>query len=240
MARAFRRTDTMDCYVDLHIHSCLSPCGDALMTPNNIVKMAALKGLNMIAVCDHNTCRHLPAIEKVANEIGISLLPGIEITTREEVHLLGYFRTVLEAVSFSDAIYPRLPGIQNKPEFFGAQSELDSGDEPVREEPKLLISALDLSIDELTAMLRERGALAVPAHINRPGNGILDALGFLPPNLDFRVLEISKNLPIDPGYETYKHLHASDAHYIQDIFEREFRIPLSAPTPDAFFDWCLR
>lgn len=219
------------------MHSCLSPCGDELMTPNNIIKMAALKGLNMIAVSDHNTAAHLPAIEKVAKGIGVSLLPAMELTTREEVHLLAYFRTVQKAVEFSELIYPHLPNIRNRPEFFGPQQQLDSEDEPVREESKLLISALALSIDKLTAMLRERGAFPVPAHINRTGNGILNALGFLPPNLDFRVLEISKNLPIDPGYEHCARLHSSDAHYLPDILERTEFLELGEPTPSAFFEW---
>lgn len=94
--------------VDLHLHSCLSPCGDELMTPNNIVNMAYLKGLDMIAVCDHNTARHLPAIKKVADAVGVGLLPGMELTTQEEVHLLAYFRTVEQAVEFSNVIYPHL------------------------------------------------------------------------------------------------------------------------------------
>lgn len=227
----------MDCYVDLHIHSCLSPCGDELMTPNNIVKMAALKGLNMIAVSDHNTARHLPAVQAVASEIGMALLPAIELTTKEEVHLLGYFPSVAAAVDFSERIYPHLPNIRNRPEYFGHQLLLDAEDGPVGEEQKLLISALDLSIDRLTSMLRECGALAVPAHINRTGNGILNALGFLPPNLEYRVLEISKSLPIEGNYDSYKQLHASDAHYIQDILERSECLPLAEATPEAFFDW---
>lgn len=229
----------MDCYVDLHMHSCLSPCGDELMTPNNIVKMAALKGLHMIALSDHNTAAHLPAVEKVAKEIGMGLLPAIEFNTKEEVHLLGYFRSVEQAVAFSDMVYPYLPEIKNNPAFFGQQQQLDENDEPVREEPKLLISALSLSIDDLTEMLRAQGALAVPAHINRTSNGILNALGFIPPNLGYRIVEIAKALPIEGNFDDYTKLHSSDAHYIQDISERTECLPLSAPTPDAFFEWAL-
>ena len=102
--------------VDLHMHSCLSPCGDELMTPNNIVNMSKLKELDMIAVADHNTARHLPAIKKVADFVGVGLLPAMELTTQEEVHMLTYFRTVEEALDFSDYIYKYLPPIKNKPE----------------------------------------------------------------------------------------------------------------------------
>ena len=227
----------MQCFCDLHMHSCLSPCGDELMTPNNIVKMAALKGLHMIALCDHNTARHVPAVAKIAADYDLAVLPGIELTTREEVHLLAYFRTVEELIAFSDKIYSYLPNIPNRPDYFGAQQILDENDEPIGEEPKLLITALDLSLDELVEMIRARGGIAVPAHINRSGNGILSVLGFLPPNLGFKVIEVSHGVTCPPGYEGHGRLVSSDAHYIMDMLERVEALELSAPTPDAFFDW---
>lgn len=227
----------MECYVDLHMHSCLSPCGDELMTPNNIVKMSLLKGLQMIAVTDHNTCRHLPAVEKVARALGLPLLPGVELTTREEVHLLAYFQTVPEALAFSEQIYPHLPDIPNRPDFFGPQTELDEEDEPVREEGKLLLTALDLSVDELAARVARAGGLAVPAHINRGGNGILNALGFLPPGAPFAALEIAKNLPCPGDYSAYKLLHSSDAHRLEDIYERVECLDLPECSPAGFFDY---
>jgi len=223
--------------VDLHIHSCLSPCGDELMTPNNIVNMAYIKGLDMIAVADHNTARHLPTIEKVAKAVGVGLLPAMEITTMEEVHLLAYFRTVEKAVEFSDIIYPHLPPIKNKPAIFGEQLELDEDDEPVRSEEKLLISALDLSIDELTAMILEHGGLAVPAHINRGNNGLLQALGFVPPGCDFSALEVTIGMPLPHKGIPKKlvQLHSSDAHYLENMFERVEFLEMDSPTPEAFF-----
>lgn len=223
--------------VDLHIHSCLSPCGDELMTPNNIVNMAYIKGLDMIAVADHNTARHLPTIEKVAKAVGVGLLPAMEITTMEEVHLLAYFRTVEQAVEFSDIIYPHLPPIKNKPAIFGEQLELDEDDEPVGSEEKLLISALDLSIDELTAMILEHGGLAVPAHINRGSNGLLQALGFVPPGCDFSALEVSIGMPL-PHKGIPKNLvqlHSSDAHYLENMFERVEFLEMESPDAEGFF-----
>ena len=170
----------MNIAVDLHMHSCLSPCGDELMTPNNIVNMAKLKGLDAIAVCDHNTARHLPAIAAVAREVDLTLLPGMELTTAEEVHLLAYFRDVDAALEFSDYIYQYLPPIPNRPEFFGEQLQLDDEDEPVATEPRLLLTALELGLDELVAGINRAGGLAVPAHINRGANGLLVNLGMLP------------------------------------------------------------
>lgn len=228
----------MRCAVDLHIHSCLSPCGDELMTPNNIVNMAKIKGLDMIAVADHNTARHLTAIKAVADYVGVALLPAMEITTEEEAHMLAYFPTVEMALDFSDELYTYLPNIKNRPEFFGHQLELDTDDEVVREEEKLLISAVSLSINELAPMVINRGGLAVPAHINRGGNGILQALGFLPPGVNFSALEVSVGLPLPhKGIpDGLMQLHSSDAHYLENILERvEF---LDMPTPDAagFFE----
>lgn len=226
----------MKCAVDLHIHSCLSPCGDELMTPNNIVGMSKLKELDMIAVTDHNTAMHLPAIKAVADVMGLAILPGLELTTREEAHLLAYFQTVEEAVAFSECIYPFLPAIPNRPDLFGPQTQLSEDDEPVREEEKLLISALDKGVDELVPMILEAGGLAIPAHINRGSNGILNALGFLPPDLPFSALEVSRDFPLPPkGIPPLPQLHSSDAHYLENILEREVFLELDEPTPQAFF-----
>lgn len=226
----------MRCAVDLHIHSCLSPCGDELMTPNNIVNMAHLKGLDLIAVADHNTARHLPAIKKVADFVGVGLLPAMEITTQEEAHLLAYFRTVGEALEFSDMLYDHLPPIKNDPRFFGEQIELDEDDEPVRTEERLLISAVDLGIDELTGMILDAGGLAVPAHINRGENGLLQALGFIPPQVPFSALEVSIGLPLPhKGIPDLKQLHSSDAHYLENMFERVEFLELERPDAESFF-----
>lgn len=226
----------MNYAVDLHIHSCLSPCGDELMTPNNIVNMAYIKGLDMIAVADHNTARQLPAIAKVAKAVGVGLLPAMELTTMEEVHLLAYFRTVERAVEFSDEIYPHLPPIKNRPAIFGEQLELDEDDEPVRSEDKLLISALDLSINELTELILDAGGLAVPAHINRGSNGLLQALGFIPPGVAFSALEVAIGMPLPhKGMPDMIHLHSSDAHYLENMFERQEFLDLDSPDPDGFF-----
>ena len=223
--------------VDLHIHSCLSPCGDELMTPNNIIGMAHLKGLDMIAVTDHNTAMHLPAIAKVAEAFGVGLLPGMELTTQEDAHLLAYFRTVDEAVDFSREIYEHLPDIKNRADLFGPQIQLDEDDEFVREEERHLLTALDLTVDELVERILARGGLAVPAHINRGSNGILNALGFLPPGVPFSALEVTKGMPLPhKGIpENLPQLHSSDAHYLENMFEREEFWDLDAPTPDAFF-----
>ena len=111
----------MEFFADLHIHSCLSPCGDKDSTPANICGMAKIKGLDIIALTDHNTARNLPAAREVCEAYGILLLPGMEITTREEVHMLGYFPSVECALDFGEMLRAHLPKAKNRPQFFGEQ-----------------------------------------------------------------------------------------------------------------------
>ena len=204
-----RRAQEMNIAVDLHMHSCLSPCGDELMTPNNIVNMALIKGLDIIAVCDHNTARHLPAIARVAEEAGLPLLPGMEITTAEEVHLLAYFSSVDKALEFSDYIYPHLPPIPNRPEFFGEQTLLDSEDEPVETEPRLLLTALDLTIGKLTRDINAAGGLEVSNAVPAPD--------------------------CDTG--AYKLLYSSDAHCLENIAEREYFLNVPECSSKGLFEY---
>lgn len=121
-------------YVDLHIHSCLSPCADDDMTPANICGMASIKGLDAIAVTDHNCARNLPYVKEAADAFHLILLPGMEITTREEVHVLGYFPTVEVAMEAGEFFASHLPPMKNRPAFFGRQLVVDTDDQVVDEE----------------------------------------------------------------------------------------------------------
>lgn len=238
LARRAGRGQKVNIAVDLHMHSCLSPCGDELMTPNNIVNMAIIKGLDAIAVCDHNTARQLPAVEQVALESGLTLLPGIEITTAEEIHLLAYFGSVGEALEFSDYIYEHLPPIPNRPEYFGVQQLMDSEDEPTGTEDRLLLTALDLSLSDLTRDINAAGGLAVPAHINRGSNGLLIGLGMLPADEKFAALELSSASPApacDLG--AYKLLFSSDAHYLENMAEREYFLNVPERSREGLFGY---
>jgi PHP family Zn ribbon phosphoesterase len=226
----------MKLFCDLHIHSCLSPCGDALMTPNNIVGMAFIKQLDAIAVCDHNTARNLPAIKEMADMMGVVLLPGLEITTREEAHMLAYFETVEQALAFSDAIYAYLPPIPNNPKFFGEQQLMNAQDEVIGTEERLLISALDLSFEECAQLIHQHSGLCVPAHINRGSNGCLNALGFLPAGVHYDALEVSKAVALPAlDLSKYRILHSSDAHYLENILEPEFTFEAPEKSAAALF-----
>lgn len=227
----------MQVFVDLHIHSCLSPCGDQLMTPNNIAGMAMLKQLDIIAVADHNSAKNLPAIAHTCRQAGILLLPALELTTQEEAHLLAYFPSVEMACAFSNDIYNHLPPIKNRPSLFGEQQIMNENDEQIGTEPHLLISALNLSVDELVRRIHAAGGAAVPAHINRGNNGLLNVLGFIPPNLPVDAVEVSRELPCGADVSKYRVMHSSDAHYIENILERDVWLDLPEKSVQAAFDW---
>ena len=228
-------------FCDLHMHSCLSPCGSDDMTPANLCGMAMLKGLQMIALTDHNTARNLPAAKACADAYGLLLIPGMEITTREEVHLLGYFPTVERAMEFGEFLREHLPKKKNKPSFFGNQLVMDEDDNVIAEEDALLIGATDLSLDALVKLIREAGGVPVPAHINRGSNGLLINLGFVPEELDLTAVEVYRDLPCaHTPQEGRTVLHSSDAHYLGDIYEASEFIELPERSVDAFLDYLRR
>ncbi len=226
----------MALHYDLHIHSCLSPCADDDMTPGDILRMAKLKGLDCVAITDHQSAGNLPASFACAKREGLLLVPGLEISTREEVHVLAYFPTLEAAMEMGAWCAEHLPALQNRPDYFGRQLLMDENDQVTGEEPRMLISALTAGLHEVTAQVRALGGVAVPAHINRGANGILTALGFLPPDEGFTAVEIAPALPLAGDYSGYRHLHSSDAHTLGDIAERGNTLPVEK-TAAAVVAW---
>ncbi|MBR3109061.1 MAG: phosphoesterase [Clostridia bacterium] len=228
----------MNFFADLHIHSCLSPCGDNDMTPGNILGMAVVKGLEIVAISDHNTARNLPAAEKIAEAYGLLLVPAIEITTSEEVHMLGYFPDVPTAVAFGEMLKAHLPPKKNKPAFFGEQLVMNEDDEVIDHEDALLIGATDLSLEQCAEKVRAVGGVPVPAHINRGSNGLLVNLGMMPSSPIFTTVEVWKDLPCPMEATENKHvLHSSDAHYLENIQEPEFSLRLPEKSVAALLEW---
>ena len=213
-------------YYDLHVHSCLSPCADNDMTPNNIAGMAAIKGLHIVALTDHNSTKNCRAFFAAAKRNGIIPIAGMEITTAEDVHLVCLFPTLESAEKF-DAEYQSYRILyENKKEIFGDQLILDENDEIIGEEKYLLINASNLSIDEAVLLLRSYGAVVVPAHINRDENGIVAALGWIPDEPHFSCVEFRDNSNIEAYTQMYNLeektiVTDSDAHYLWDISEAE-------------------
>lgn len=217
----------MRCPVDLHIHSCLSPCAHPDMTPYHIARMAALKGLGIIAVSDHNSARNLPAAVRAGEECGVLVLPALEVQTREEVHVLAYFTDLAAAMDFGDWAYALLPPVPNRLDIFGRQFVMDAHDRILAEEPRLLVQSLDASIDHVVRQIVQRGGFAVPAHIDRGANSLLNLLGFIPPGIPFTAMEvIACSSQLSEHLTKWDTLHSSDAHDLGAISEPDFSLEL--------------
>ncbi len=217
----------MELRYDLHIHSALSPCGDEDMTPNNIVNMAKICGLDMIAVSDHNTAGNVAAAMQVGKEIGVTVVPAMELETAEEIHVLCLFPTLESLLRFEkEQVAPALPSIPNDPKIFGNQYLMDAEDRIVGEDTRYLINATAISLEGLPDLVASYGGLAIPAHIDKQTKSLVGNFGMVGEYMGFRCFELSRNLPEDfviatPGLgkRPYRYIHDSDAHYLQDIGE---------------------
>ena len=172
-------------YYDLHIHSCLSPCGDDDMTPSNITGMAAVKNLDVIALTDHNSCRNCPAAIEAGKRLGITVLPGMELTTSEEIHVLFLFASLDRALSFDAYVYEHLLPVRNRPEIFGTQLIVDENDKVSGSLDKLLISATDIPFDETGKLADSFGGICFPAHLDKSSTSLISNLGAIPPDSTF-------------------------------------------------------
>lgn len=215
---------------DLHIHSCLSPCGDDDMTPGNIIGMAAIKGLDIIAVTDHNTCKNCPSVLKLADEYGILAIPGMELTTMEEVHVVCLFPELNSAMDFDAYVYEKLADFKNNEKVFGKQQLCNEKDEITGTIDKLLINATDITFDEVYELVNHFNGVMIPAHIDKNANSLISNLGFIPPDSRFSCVELKdlKKLHKLKGENPYINncniISNSDAHYLEHINEPEYHI----------------
>ncbi len=231
----------MELRYDLHIHSALSPCGDEDMTPNNIVNMAMICGLDMIAVSDHNTTGNVAAVMEVGKVAGITVVPAMELETAEEIHVLCLFPTLEAAKAFDDEqVRPALPDIENDVKIFGHQYFMDAEDRVIGEESRYLINATTISLDELPQLIEPYGGVAVPAHIDKSTKSLVGNFGMVGEYMGFNAFELSRNLSegflaATPGLggRPYCYLHDSDAHYLQDIGEHSGENLLNLPENSA-------
>ena len=165
---------------DLHIHSCLSPCGSLEMSPKAIAERGAELGLGLMALTDHNTALNCPAFELNCRQNSIIPVFGIEVTSREEAHIVALFETVETALDFGQLVYLLMPDIENNPEVLGDQIVVNENEEILDELEKYLGSASELSIDNIKTEIKKRNGLFIPAHIDKPVFSIPSQLGFLP------------------------------------------------------------
>jgi PHP family Zn ribbon phosphoesterase len=208
---------------DLHIHTILSPCTELTeMFPHAIIEQACHADLDIVAICDHNSCENVAAVRKVALNTGLVVLGGIEIASREEVHVLGLFDGEDEMLRVQEVVYDHLPG-ENDEESFGYQVVANEKDEMVEVNKRLLIGATTLSLEEIVDLIHSFNGLAIASHIDREAYSIIGQLGFIPEGLALDALEFSPKVGIEevrkkfPQIRDYPLITSSDAHYICDI-----------------------
>jgi len=222
----------MKLYYDLHIHSLLSPCADNDMTPHNIINMAKLKGLDVISVTDHNSTLNLENFLEVASLLDILFIPGIEIETEEEIHVLLYFKHKDVSIirEFQGIIDKHLPFVKLREDIYGNQYIVDTQDNIIGSYEKLLLQPLTLNLKQVYEVSKFYNMVFIPAHIDRQSFGVIGRLGFLPEELtNLTFLELSGTNEIEftkflPQNKDYIFLHSSDAHHLWEINEREFFI----------------
>lgn len=208
------------------------------MTPYNIANMAKLLGYDMIALTDHNSCLNCESTIKVGEQIGLTVVPGMELCTVEEIHCVCLFSDLSKALSFSDYIRLTMPDIDNNPEIYGDQFIMGTGDEIFSSEKKLLTNASSVSVDELSALIREYGGACFPAHLDRASYSLLSVLGFLYPELNFTAAEFTEKaylpqyLEKHPLLKEMKIFRNSDAHYLENMPEpmQELDLPECSAT----------
>ena len=217
---------------DLHVHSCLSPCGDDEMTPCNIAGMAFLAGVRIVALTDHNSCKNCGAFFAACDEYGVVPVAGCELTTAEEIHMVCLFEGLKQAMDFDEAIQPYRMKLKNRVEIFGTQPIMGKDDEIIGEDPWFLPAATSLSLLEAAELVRSMGGVAYPAHIDRESNGMLAILGMFPDEPVFDLCEVRDKENAETLSGGRKVVVSSDAHRLEDFAVTLNHIELDCE-PDA-------
>lgn len=220
-------------YYDLHIHSCLSACADNDNTPYNLAGMAAVCGINIMALTDHNTCKNCPPFFDACLHYGIIPVAGMELTTAEDIHIICLFPELENALLFGNEIEKRLIKVKNNTSIFGDQIIMGQNDEIIGSEEYLLSNATDIPLEEVPLRVEKYGGICYPAHIDRQANGILATLGFMPETPVFGCVEFHDGSKAEEYIGKYGLRDAltvicSDAHFLHDIRDRENYFDLPA------------
>lgn len=220
---------------ELHVHTVLSPCAEVEMIPPLIVQEALDLGINLIAITDHNATANVRAVQKAAAGSGLTVLAGMELQTREEVHLLCLFDTVGQAEDWQSTVNVYLPAMLNNAEFFGEQFVVDENGDFVRDETQLLITSADLTLHQAVEGVRALGGMVIPAHVNRAAFSLIANLGLVPTDVPFDALEISRHLSLDeapkkfPQLKGYPLIQSGDVHRLDEFLGKNV-FKVEAPT----------
>lgn len=227
---------------DLHIHTVLSACADLSMGPRDIVARALAQELDLIAITDHNSSANATAVFHAAQGTGLTVIPGMEISTREEIHMICLFPDLHQAMKFQDYVYSNLQDGTYDASMLGPQVICDHNENILGEDDHMLALPIKISYDRVIKETVAQGGFIYPAHIDRRANGIMRVLGFMPKDLPYNVVEVSKNIPLQEAEERYGQqgsvavITASDAHEISQIASAVTFFRMAAPT---FAELCL-
>ncbi|UCF99043.1 MAG: PHP domain-containing protein [Spirochaetaceae bacterium] len=207
--------------MDLHVHTCLSPCGDNSMVPATIIERAQGAGLQGIAICDHNAAANASAVREAGMEAGIGIIAGMEVSSAEEIHLLALFDSFANLQTFADLVKEHLSG-ENNPDLFGDQIVVDKSGDPVALETALLIGAADLGIGRIVEEIHGLEGLAIASHVDKQNFSLLSQLGFVPDDLALDAVELSRHAGPLERYPLAKIgnlplVRCSDAHFPEEI-----------------------
>ena len=205
---------------DLHIHSCLSPCASLDLSPRQIVDRAKTEGLDIIAVTDHNTAKNVRVVMGLAERQGLTVIPGMEAQTREEIHLLALFPDWPSTAAWDEEVRRHLPDVRNDPEVFGDQPIVDDEGNIQNFEERLLLNSLDLSLEEVKRRVEGHGGMVIPSHFDKGSFSLISQLGLIPEDMELEALETSHKTQfrslgnISPRIPR---IVSSDAHSLEDI-----------------------
>ena len=223
-------------FYDLHLHSCLSPCGDMDMTPNNITGMASILGLQIIALTDHNTCRNCEATIEAGKRNGVVVVPGMELTTSEDIHAVCLFPSLEKAMDWDEYVDAHRIKIKNRADIYGRQVLMNAEDEEIGEIEHLLLPGTEISIMNAYRKVQEFGGICYPAHIDRDSLSILSVLGEIDPYCGFVTAELANFAKLEalrlvhPILDALHIVSSSDAHYLENMRDAAFTLNLEEPT----------
>lgn len=208
---------------DLHVHTVLSPCADVEMIPPLIVSEATAHGISLIAITDHNASANVSAVQKAAQGTPLVVLPGMELQTREEVHVLCLFDHLHQLERFQASVDAALPGTPNNAGYFGDQFVVDETGDFIQREERLLLTSTYFSLFEAWERVTEIGGLLIPAHVDRKAFGLFANLGLIPTDIPIEALELSRHLHPDqasaiyPQVAGYPLIQDGDVHRLDEF-----------------------